>query len=143
MKNYSKKEIENLITRFEAQKLPKVEWTHEAHLVVAVWYSKYYTAEEEALDLVRDFITQHNTSVGTVNDDNDGYHETITKFWLHLASNYISGKTNWSIETLCNGFINSNKSSSNYLLTFYSENVLFSVKARHEWVEPNKVVQKS
>lgn len=137
MKNYSKEEIERLISRFENQSLPKIEWTHEAHLVVAIWYSKYYTIEEEAMDLVREFITEHNTSVGTVNNDNDGYHETITKFWLHLVKTYVSDKMNWSIESLCNGFINSDQSKPDYLLNFYSKDVLFSVEARRHWVEPN------
>ncbi len=143
MKNYSKEEIERLISRFETQSLPKTEWTHEAHLVVAIWYSKYYTIEEEAMDLVREFITEHNTSVGTVNDDNDGYHETITKFWLHLAKTYVSDKMNWSIESLCNGFINSDQSKPDYLLNFYSNDVLFSVEARRHWVAPNLVNQTS
>lgn len=138
MKNYSKKEIESLITRFEAQKLPKVEWTHEAHLVVAIWYAKYYPFKE-ALDLVRGFITRHNTSVGTINNDHDGYHETITAYWLKIAYHFIEGKERWGIQELCNGFINSDQSNSKYLLNFYSEEVLFSVQARHEWVEPDLV----
>lgn len=138
MNTYSETEIHHLISRFEKHVLPKVEWTHEAHLVVAVWYSVHYSAEE-ALNLVRDLITKHNTSVGTPNTDSEGYHETITAYWLILARNYINSQRTSSIENLCNGFILSEQADSNYLLSFYSEELLFSVKARKQWVEPDLV----
>ncbi|MGB0175731.1 MAG: hypothetical protein ACPF9D_01105, partial [Owenweeksia sp.] len=70
--------------------LPKPEWTHEAHLVVAIWYSSLYPFEE-ALSLVRQNITAHNESVGTPNTDTEGYHETITRFWLMVARHFLAG----------------------------------------------------
>jgi len=138
MKTYTTFEIEALINRFEKQKLPKIEWTHEAHLVVAIWYSVHYKPDK-ALLLVRDYITKHNTAVGTINSDTDGYHETITKFWLMLASDYIKNNQGNSITDLCTSFICSDKGKSDCLLMYYSEPVLFSVKARHQWVEPDLV----
>lgn len=136
MKKYTTTEIVSLIERFEAQKLPKVEWTHEAHLVVAIWYSKHYNTTD-AMNLVRDYITKHNTSVGTPNSDTDGYHETITKFWLILARYFIDHQTLDNVMELCNTFIQSSVGGSYYPLNYYTEDVLFSVKARHNWVEPN------
>lgn len=138
MKSYTESEINTLIHRFENQKLPKVEWTHEAHLVVAIWYSVKYDTNK-ALVLVRDYITKHNTSVGTVNSDTDGYHETITKYWLLLAQEYVKNNPMNSIANLCNDFICSDQGKSDYLFTFYSESTLFSVHARHHWVEPDLV----
>lgn len=136
MKNYTEKEINFLIERFEAEKLPKAEWTHEAHLVVAVWYCSKHSLEK-ALPIVRRNITNHNTSVGTPNTDTEGYHETITKFWLIIASEFLKTQSESSIDVSCNSFINSVYAQSNFPLNFYSEQLLFSVKARHHWVEPD------
>lgn len=136
MKNYTIAEIRYLIERFENQKLPKPEWTHEAHLVVAIWYS----AQSDlctALEQVRNYITAHNTSVGTPNTDHEGYHETITKFWLRIAQGFIQNNTTAHMEKLINDFINSPDGVSNYPLSFYSKSLLFSVHARHFWVEPD------
>jgi len=138
MKNYTQEEIHSLIERFENCILPKIEWTHEAHLVVAIWYCSNYQFEE-ALKLVRKNITAHNESVGTPNTDHEGYHETITKFWLLTALRFISECDKLPVSDLCNHFINSKFSSSNYPLNFYSEALLFSVNARHNWVEPDRM----
>ncbi|MES2765129.1 MAG: hypothetical protein V4642_04630 [Bacteroidota bacterium] len=135
-KNYTKSEIESLIKRFEARKLPKVEWTHPAHIVVAVWYTVHH-GEEEALDLVREFIKNHNEAVGTGNTDFDGYHETITKFWLWVAGQFLAGRKHEPIDILCNGLITSEFGKSSHPLMYYSKELLFSVKARHRWVNPD------
>ena len=136
MKNYTTKEIVSLIKRFELRKLPKSEWTHEAHLVVAVWYCSKYPFEE-ALSLVRKNITEHNESVGTENSDAEGYHETITKFWLLIAKNFLKNRKLLEVTDNCNALINSKMGKSNYPLNYYSHSLLFSVNARHNWVTPD------
>ncbi|RNC85872.1 MAG: hypothetical protein ED557_03625 [Balneola sp.] len=136
MNHYSESEIESLIHRFEARRLPKSEWTHEAHLVVAIWYSKKYDFTT-ALDLVRENITKHNESVGTPNSDTEGYHESITRFWLLTAHKFINANSSLALSELCNDFIDSEFGRSDYPLTYYSPNLLFSVEARHAWVEPD------
>ena len=137
MKNYTTEELYSLIKRFEAHSLPKPEWTHEAHLVVAIWYTNLHD-DEESLNKVRSLIIQHNESVGTPNTDDEGYHETITQLWMKIARIYLKLQPFDHISTACNEFINSNYSSSIYPLTFYSEEVLFSVEARRHWVAPDK-----
>ena len=136
MKNYSEKEVNALIERFEKRKLPKLEWTHEAHLVVAIWYCNQYHLEE-ALDLVRNYIIKHNESVGTENSDTEGYHETITRFWLIMARQFLREIKESPLAEKCNALINSEMGKSSYPLTYYSKELLFSVKARHNWVEPD------
>ena len=138
MTTYTNSEIESLISRFEARKLPKVEWTHEAHLVVAIWYSLKYNAQK-ALDTVRVNITKHNQSVGTPNTDDEGYHETITAFWMQVARSFIAEHSSNDPSTLVNDFIASKQGKSAYPLECYSRDVLFSVKARHEYVSPDLV----
>lgn len=136
MISYSEAEIEHLIHRFERQQLPKVEWTHEAHLVVAVHYVWNYGLEN-ALPLVREFITRHNTSVGTPNTETEGYHETITRFWLIIVDNYLKNHPFSSVKDTLDHWFKEDSSKSNYPLVFYSEGNLFSVHARFNWVEPD------
>ena len=137
MSYYSEVEILSLIDRFEKQELPKVEWTHEAHLLVAIWYMSKFNFET-ALETVRDYITRHNISVGTLNTDSEGYHETITKFWLLVAGEFLRNNRFESVPEAVNDFIGSEFSESKYPLEFYTEYRLFSVKARHHWLEPDK-----
>ena len=89
MYSYADSEIRSLIDRFEKHQLPKVEWTHEAHLAMGIWYMRHYSAEE-ALNRARRNITLHNESVGTPNNDEEGYHESITKFWLWVAERFLA-----------------------------------------------------
>lgn len=134
--HFTEKEITSLISRFISRKLPKAEWTHQAHLVVAIWYSRNYNFEA-SLKLVRAAIINHNLSVGTPNSETEGYHETITKFWLLMARTFIKNKSTQSVPELCNEFIASGFTSTNLPLEYYSPDVLFSLEARRIWVEPD------
>jgi hypothetical protein len=134
--SFSDSQIESLISRFEMRQLPKTEWTHEAHLIVAIWYCSKHSLVE-ALDLVRANITNHNTAVGTPNSDQEGYHESITKFWLLIAKDFIKDRHIESMSDLCNAFIASPQGKSAYPLEYYSAELLFSMPARHRWIEPD------
>jgi hypothetical protein len=135
-KQYTKAEIDFLVQRFEERILPKVEWTHSAHLIVALLYSLKFS-EQDALNLVRENIKKHNESVGTPNTDNQGYHETITRFWLWTANQFLLIGNYNSIVDASNDLINSAFGKSSYPFEYYTKDLLFSVKARHDWVEPD------
>jgi hypothetical protein len=135
-KHFAEEEIRLLVERFQAQQLPKTEWTHQAHLVVAVWYCRNYD-EEEALSLVRENIQKHNEAVGTPNTDAEGYHETITRFWLWTARQFLKRKHYSSVAEACNAFIESELGKRTYPLRYYSKGRLFSVEARRHWVTPD------
>ena len=74
-------DYEDLVAKFNSSILSKEKWTHEAHLIVAIWYCKSYDLSK-ALNLLRYHIKSFNLSVGTPNTDSQGYHETLTRFWL-------------------------------------------------------------
>ncbi len=133
---FSATDIQSLIERFEARTLPKSEWTHTAHLVVAIWYSTHFDALE-ALRLVRQNIMAYNQSIGTPNSDSEGYHETISRFWLSTARAFLNSQSFDSLAHSCNEFIHSTYSDRGYPLQFYSRELLFSVQARQRWVVPD------
>lgn len=134
---YSEAAIESLVDRFNKQTLPKNDWTHEAHIVVAFWYSSRYN-EDEALIAVRNAIRNYNHAVGTVNSDSTGYHETLTVFWLRIVRTYLSGNKG-TIEALVNNFIADGNADKEMPLKYYTREVLFSVQARKNWIAPDKI----
>ncbi len=134
--HYSTEDLHSLIKRFEAQQLPKAEWTHEAHLAVAIWYLSNYNFDE-ALKLMRTNITNHNASVGTPNTDDEGYHETITRFWLIVTEQFLLDKNKTDVTSNLNKFIASQQGLSSYPFVYYNSDTLFSVEARRQWVEPD------
>ncbi|MDQ8755017.1 hypothetical protein RCO27_02140 [Sphingosinicella sp. LHD-64] len=64
--------------------LPKAEWTHEAHLSTCAWL----VLERPDIVPERDLphlIRRYNESVGGVNDETQGYHETITQISIRAV----------------------------------------------------------
>src|SRR5437764_2904149 len=64
-----------------ARTLKREEWTHEAHLAATTYLllrRPDIDIDEELPSLIRRF----NESVGGVNSDTEGYHETITRVFL-------------------------------------------------------------
>jgi hypothetical protein len=128
--------INGLVSKFSERTLPKEAWTHEAHIIIALWHNWHFEFEE-ALDLVRNKIITYNEAVGTPNTDNSGYHETLTRFWLRLTKNYILENSYPKLEEYCDHFLKSKWASRKIPLHYYSRDVLFSVEARHNWVQGN------
>jgi hypothetical protein len=129
-------EIERLIREFEACTLPGGDWTHHAHLVLAVWYLAHY-AGAEAEQRIRHGIQQYNAARGVLVTKDSGYHEPITMFWIRMARRYLAAAhADRSIEELVNGMIAS-CGDKDLPLTCYSRERLMSWEARLGWVEPD------
>jgi hypothetical protein len=133
---YQQSEIEHLIAQFRTQSLPIKEWTHEAHLLVAVWFTKHYSLPE-AVCYLRSGIITYNYTVGTENSPNKGYHETLTLFWAKVAHYFGQNNLGLDLEDLGNQFITSKFASRELPLKYYTRETLFSSQARAFWVEPN------
>ncbi|HVH48870.1 MAG TPA: hypothetical protein VM760_03185, partial [Sphingomicrobium sp.] len=72
-----------------ARTLPREEWTHEAHLAATIYLLT--RRPDIALDTeLPGIIRRYNESVGGVNSDSEGYHETITRSFLHGARLFLS-----------------------------------------------------
>jgi hypothetical protein len=133
----TKDEIERLIKAFESCALPREQWTHEAHLLVGLWYLTHYE-KQEATSLIRRNIQKYNLAHGIITTGTSGYHETITLFYVHLVSRYLSGarSSTGSIVELFYGLIDS-YGDRGLPLRYYSKERLMSGEARARWVEPD------
>ena len=129
-------DVEAFIAEFEGRTLAKSRWTHQAHLVVGLWYLSRYSPDE-ATDIVRERITSYNETVGTANTDTSGYHETLTRFFLRGIAAHIAAHLNLPLPESLAALLASPLGDKNWPLRYYSRERLFSAPARHQWLEPN------
>jgi hypothetical protein len=125
-----------IVEGFNNKSLPKEEWTHEAHLITGIWHLKNF-AKYDALCRLRSGIIAYNLSVGGKNTGSNGYHETITAFWVEVISQFVEQHKNLNYEQLCNTFLNSGLSKRHYPYVFYTKEFLMSTQARAYYHAPN------
>lgn len=129
-------EIEYFIREFEARRLPKLQWTHQAHLAVGLWYLSHHSPAD-ALPIVRQHIRDYNMASGTANSSHSGYHETLTRLFLHGIALHIQAHKGEPLPRSLALLLQSPLAQKDWPLTFYSRARLFSVAARREWLEPD------
>jgi hypothetical protein len=120
-----------------ARTLPRAEWTHEAHLAATT----YLLLRRPDVGLDRelpDIIRRYNESVGGVNSDSEGYHETITRAFLRGVRLFLAeAVTSEPLHELVNQLLLSPMGRRDWPLRFYSPGRLFSVAARRDFVAPD------
>lgn len=130
-------EIERLATGFCACTLPKAQWTHGAHFATALWLILKRPDIIAECDMPA-MIRRYNESVGGVNSDTGGYHETITQASLHMTRALLAGL---SLDvTPASAFATlmaSPLGDKDWLFTYWSQDTLMSVAARRNWLAPD------
>ena len=130
-------EIAHLGEGLLACTLERAEWTHEAHLGATA----YLLLKRRDVDLdteIPGIIRRFNESVGGVNSDSEGYHETITRVFLHGVRLFLEeADLRKSLHDLVNELLLSAIGKRDWPLRFYSRERLFSVEARRHFVEPD------
>jgi hypothetical protein len=123
-------------TRFLALTLPKAEWTHEAHISTTCWL----ILERGDILPERDLpglIRRYNESVGGVNSDTEGYHETITQIFIRTLRASLAKSEGQGLAERVNLVLLAAEGRRDWPLRFYSRELLFSKEARLGWVEPD------
>jgi hypothetical protein len=123
-------------TRFLARTLAKPEWTHEAHIATTCWLiieRGDIAPERELPDLIR----RYNESVGGVNSDTEGYHETITQVFIRTLRRVLAKSEGQGLAERVNAVLLSPEGGRDWPLHFYSRELLFSKEARLGWLEPD------
>jgi hypothetical protein len=120
-----------------ARTLPREEWTHEAHLAATT----YLVLMRPDIDLDRELpgiIRGYNESVGGVNSDTEGYHETITRTFLHGVRLFLAeAGSDEAVHELVNDLLLSPMGRRDWPLRFYSRERLISVEARRHFIPPD------
>ena len=130
-------EIEHLGEGLLARTLAREEWTHEAHLAATT----YLLLRHPEIDLDEELpgiIRRFNESVGGVNSDSEGYHDTITRVYLHGIRLFLSEvNARDPLHELVNELLVSPMGRRDWPLRFYSRDRLLSVPARRAFVAPD------
>jgi hypothetical protein len=120
-----------------ARTLPRPDWTHEAHLAACLWLLRDRPdihPEHQLPDIIRSY----NASVGGVNSDSEGYHETITQAYVRLIREWLSRNDRGEpLAKLVNTLLESPLGRRDVLLQHWSTERLFSSTARRDWVDPD------
>jgi hypothetical protein len=119
-----------------ARNLPRSEWTHEAHLAACLWLLTERPDIVPERDLP-EIISSYNESVGTANTDSSGYHGTLTQLYIRGVGLFLDRCAVSGLVERVNALLASPIGSRDWPLRFYSREVLFSVAARRDWVEPD------
>jgi hypothetical protein len=130
-------EIEHIGEGLLARTVPRAEWTHEAHLA-ATTYLLLRRPDVDIDKQLPDIIRRYNESVGGVNSDSEGYHETITRLFLHGVRLFLAeADRKEPLHKLVNELLLSPMGRRDWPLRFYSPERLFSVEARRHFVPPD------
>lgn len=134
--SYTDAEIATLAEGLISRNLPKEQWTHAAHLAATLRLVRTRDA-----GLERDLpgiIRTYNVSVGGVNDDQGGYHETITQAYLAAIRAFVAAlpRDTSDAEAVAR-LLETPMGDKAWPLTYWTRERLFSVEARRGWVEPD------
>jgi len=129
-------DIRAIGTGLLARTLPREMWTHEAHLGACLWLA----SERPDIDIdaeIATIISRYNESVGGVNDDRQGYHDSITRAYVAGVRRFLADTPETGLAARVNAMLLSDVGRRDWPLRFYSRELLFSVPARRGFVEPD------
>lgn len=126
---------ENLLRRFEAANLSPEEWHHREHVRIAYLYLVRWPPAE-ALGRMRTGLQALNAAQRVPDTLERGYHETLTRGWLHLMQAALS---EYGPAADSESFLeeHSHLLARRALYFFYSKARLRSAAAKATWVEPD------
>jgi hypothetical protein len=131
------RDVQALVTAFEAAEVKPAEFSHLHHLAVAAYYLLNH-GPDRALTLMRDGL------FGVLRRNNlDAYNETITVFWLKYAEQRLASARSASVGgnpsylELINSLLAACP-AANLIFDYYSKELLSSDTARRQYVEPDR-----
>src|SRR3989441_1631331 len=127
-------EVAALVSAFENATIPASEFTHAAHIAVALSYLDSFPPEqalERMREKIRAFAAHHG--VGNL------YHETLTTFWMrlleHIASTSDVDLPLWRrINVIVDDWTKRRPVEAHY-----STELIKSQRARENWVPPDRL----
>jgi len=132
----SERQLQRFVEAWKAGKLPKAEWTHAAHVAMAAYFA-FDHAAEATFAIMKAGILHHNTSVGTPNTADNGYHETLTRFWSSEIGEFVRAGRYTSRWDAVRAAVSAFGADRDRFRRFYSFDVVRDRRARREWVAPD------
>ena len=129
--------LQQFVEAWKAGRLPKPAWTHAAHVAMAAYFA-FDHAADATFAIMKAGILHHNTSVGTPNTEDNGYHETLTRFWASEIGGFVRrGRFTSRLEPVRAAVAAFGEDRERFRL-FYTFDVVRDRRARREWVAPDR-----
>ena len=129
----SEKEVIDLVRSFENATISREDWKHREHLVVALYYVSHHDLET-ATRKMRSGILNLLTNGFKVDLTKEmPYHETMTLFWMRTVAAFNASKNGDSMVSKIGEM--TSLFDKDYPLKFYTRELLFSDRARAEFVD--------
>ena len=137
-------EVKELVAAFENKTIPTSEFSHLAHIAVALAYLERMP-QQQALMRMRENIRAYAAHHGVGNL----YHETLTTFWMkvldHVGSNYeldpsrhnLATKSDVPLWQRINAIV-ARWGNRGPVDAHYTREVIASDEARKDWVPPDR-----
>jgi len=125
-------EIKTLVEAFETGTISESDWRHAEHLAVALFYLANHDFET-ALTKMRGGIFNLLRAFKVDLTKEMPYHETLTVFWMRAVDDFRRSKQDAPLPEICRELTAA--FDKDYPLKFYSRELLFSERARREFVE--------
>src|SRR5436305_8646195 len=129
--------LQGFVEAWKAGKLPKAEWTHAAHVAVAAYFA-FDHAAAATFAIMKTGILHHNVSVRTTNTEDNGYHETLTRFWAGEIGDFVRTGRFASRLDAVRAAVSVFGSDRDRFRAFYSFDVVRDRRARRECVAPDR-----
>ena len=129
----TEKDVIDLVREFEAATVPRDEWKHPEHLIVALYYVSHHDVET-AIDKMRSGILNLLANGFKVDLSKEmPYHETMTIFWIRTVAEFHASSNGKHISEKIKEMVA--RFDKDYPLRSYSRERLFSDDARARFIE--------
>jgi hypothetical protein len=125
---------EELIAAFETGALPAQQFSHTEHVRVAWWYLSHASLPE-ALERFSTSLRRFAAAKGVAGK----YHETVTVMWILLIADRLDAARGLSWPEFAAANPDLLARAPSVLASYYSDEVLFSERARRTFVMPDRV----
>lgn len=130
----TEEEIAKIVSTFEDATVTRENWKHAEHLIVALVYLEDNDLADATEKMRTGIFNLLTNGFGIDLKKEMPYHETLTVFWMRTVCAYSLMMAGRSLTEKANGLVE--KFDKDYPLRFYSRELLFSDRARSEFVEP-------
>ena len=131
--------LDAFIAAWRSLRLAKADWTHGAHVAACAYYAFDHDAET-TFAILKPAIQAFNVSVGGANTATSGYHETLTRFWTLAIAGHLTEVRAGSRWDAVRAALDRFGDDRELPMRAYSFDVVRDVRARAEWVPPDRAV---
>ena len=121
--------------QFQSGTMPLHIWDHYGRLRI-VDYSLMKYGYANTID-PNGWLCKHWKSYKTTIGHGDLWHYSLTRFWINIIYNLQTKNKYKTFDELYKN--NPNIHTGSLFKKYYSDDVIFTPKARNEWVQPNLV----